>query len=124
MKTLLDQYRGRKEERKINKQPHFSAILADAPDAHLTTTSTSENDTCALIQAELNNHKFSCRIDSGADLDVVSETIINLFGDCRKTCVLKKNPDGLYLTEGGNTELQSTGRPTLQADSGRARRIP
>lgn len=71
----MDEYYEKKKAKDTKAQiaPVKKPTIAAAP-APLT------NDDTAVIQAELGCYTFSCRIDSGADTDAISENIVNFLG--------------------------------------------
>lgn len=81
-KKLLAAYRQKKkaekEKSKISSLTNQSKKVAPSVNAN---DKASSADTTAVIPAELAGFKFACRIDSGADSEGISETIVNFLGD-------------------------------------------
>ncbi len=80
LKKLLAEY----WEKKKDKKPSLSAVVKSepvTPTSSRMASSSANKDESAVVQAEIVGFKFACRIDSVADGDVISETIVNLLGD-------------------------------------------
>ena len=78
-KKLIEQYRERKNQ---NTKPSVSALLKGEQKHAVEHRQLSNGkDDSAVVQAELGGYKFACRVDSGADRDAISETIVNFLGD-------------------------------------------
>lgn len=60
------------------------------------------NDNKAVVQAEINGFKFLCRINSGADKESISDTIVNFLGEKRYFIPNRplSNPIGLKPFDG------------------------
>lgn len=79
-KRILEEYRAKK---KYNSKAPQVVSLAD-PHKEMpkkVSVGSSINDQSAVVQAELGGWKFACRIDSDADRNAISETIMSFLGD-------------------------------------------
>ena len=68
-KKILEEYGAKK---KSDGKPSVASLAP--PEADKVSKKNPDNDT-AVLQAEIGEFKFACRVDSGADRDAVSETI-------------------------------------------------
>lgn len=72
-KSLLEKYRAKK---KGDQTPKVAPLPQDPPSMKTTPESSP-----ALMDAEIGGFKFTCRIDSDADVIAISENIVNFLGD-------------------------------------------
>lgn len=81
-RTLLESYRASKTNR--DRHTQVSALVVPVEEETSEPQGNGKNDstdTTAVIDAEIGGYNFACRIDSGADLVVISDTIISFLGD-------------------------------------------
>ena len=80
-KKLLDEWRNNKEARKARNASSNVVTSSPSPTSNKTASAKSNSSSSAVISAEVGGFKFACRIDSGADENGVSDTIVNFLGD-------------------------------------------
>ena len=101
-KTFLEAYRAEKKNK--GQAAKVSALLNTQKETPLQSANqTSLPAAAAVLDAKVDNHTFVCRIDSGADVVAISETIVNYLGD-----------QGVFLPT-----LRTTQKEKLQAADGR-----
>ena len=80
-KKLLADFREkqRQEKKATSSVSSFSSRSETIPKK--AASAKSHNDKSAVVSAEIGGYKFACRVDSGADRDGISDTIVNFLGD-------------------------------------------
>ena len=79
-KELIDAYKKKKAAEK--EQARVSSMDSNSKASNKedsTDTPTNRSET-AVITAEVSGFKFACRIDSGADKEIISDTIVDFLG--------------------------------------------
>lgn len=124
-KELLQTHRAKRISEKA--EPKVSAVVK--PSQSEVSTSEKVSPICptnpAVVLADLHGHKFACRIDSGADQLVVSDTIVKFLGDKNHfiPTVLLTKPHRMLSVDGSpvNVQGQVQINPTLQTVAGPCR---
>lgn len=75
-KKLLDEY-GKKKKTKPTSMSELLKPLEDSTPVKNVTDTPKNSEISAVLPSVLGGYKFVCRIDSGADTAVISETIIS-----------------------------------------------
>lgn len=106
-KKFLEEYKKKKAEK--SSVSALSARNKTTEGSSSKSTAGRLNDHTAVVEAEINGYKFSCRIDSWSPKEAVSDTIVKFLGD--KGHFLPKRPLSNPI------ELKSfAGRPVKSLD--------